>query len=156
MPRLDRLPEIMRNTLLTLPVPVNAGAPFTPLRRPLAQCRVTIVTTAGLHRREDHPFGPGDPSYRAIPSATRDAEIIQSHFSIGFDRTPALRDINIVFPIDRLRELTQRGEIGSLAPNFYSFMGAQRDTTRIQQESAPDLARRLVAEEVDVALITPT
>jgi D-proline reductase (dithiol) PrdB len=61
MPRLDRLPQINRNNLLTFPAQVNDGAPFVAPTKPLAECRLAIVTTAGLHRRGDRLFGPGDP-----------------------------------------------------------------------------------------------
>jgi D-proline reductase (dithiol) PrdB len=66
VPRLDRLPEGNRKNLLALPVQVNDGTAFVPLRRPLAACRLAIVTTAGLHRRGDRPFGPADQTYREI------------------------------------------------------------------------------------------
>jgi D-proline reductase (dithiol) PrdB len=156
MPRLERLSEISRNALLTLPLPVHDGAPFTPLVKPLAACRVALVTTAGLHLRDDHPFAAGDPSFRVLPTDSGPAAIIQSHVSIGFDRTPIQRDLNVTYPIDRLRELVERGAIGGLGPNGFSFMGAQRDTTRIEQETAPEVARRLRDELVDVVLLTPT
>ncbi len=109
MPRLDRLPQINRNNLLMLPVQVNESAPRTPLPRPLSGCRLAIVTTAGLHRRTDRPFGPGEQTFRVIPAETPAAEIVQSHTSLGFDRVPIMRDLNISFPIDRLRELAARG-----------------------------------------------
>lgn len=156
MPRLDRLPQINRNTLITFPSQVNDTTPFTPLVKPLAACRVGIVTTAGLHQRSDKPFGPADQSYRVIPSDTPTGDILQSHTSIGFDRVPLMRDINISFPIDRLRELTARGEVGELAPNCYSFMGALRDVGRVDTETGPAVGRLLRAEGVDAVLITPT
>ncbi|PYN93188.1 MAG: hypothetical protein DMD91_30690 [Candidatus Rokuibacteriota bacterium] len=155
MPRLDRLPPPNRANLLNLPVQVNDTSPFTRLTKPLADCRVAIVTTVGVHRRGDRPFGPGDPSYRVIPSATPTADVIQSHTSLGFDRVAIMRDLNVSFPIDRLRELAARAAIG-LAPNHYSFMGAQRDVVRIEGETGPDVARRLRDDGADVALITPT
>src|SRR5688572_24295230 len=99
MPRLDRLPEPNRKNLLVLPVQVNETAPFARPARPLTGCRLAIVTTAGLHRRGDRPFGPGDQGYRVIPSDTPTADIVQSHTSLGFDRTPIMRDLNVSFPI---------------------------------------------------------
>ena len=156
MPRLDRLPQISRNNLLTFPAQVNETTPFVRPPKPLAGCRLAIVTTAGLHVRGDRPFAPGDQTYRAIPSDTPTADIVQSHTSIGFDRVPTLRDVNISFPIDRLRELVARGELGRLGPRCYSFMGAQREVARIERETGPEVARRLRAEGVDTALITPT
>jgi len=156
MPRLDRLSEVSRNGLLTLPVQINTDAPFTPLAKPLAQSRVAIVTTAGLHKRDDQPFGPGDPSFRVFPATVTQADLLQSHASIGFDRTWTQQDMNVVFPLDRLRDLAAAGEIGPLAPNCYSFMGAQRDVTRILNDTAPAVARLLVADGAEVVLLTPT
>jgi D-proline reductase (dithiol) PrdB len=156
MPRLDRLPEGNRKNLLGLPMQVNDTAPFAPLRRPLAACRVAIVTTAGLHRRGDKPFGPGEQTYRLIAADTPTADIVQSHTSLGFDRVAIMRDVNISFPIDRIRELVSRGVLGGLAPHSYSFMGAQREVARIETETGPEVGRRLWEEGVDVALVTPT
>ena len=156
MPRLDRLPELNRKNLLMLPVQVNDTAPFTRLARPLSACRLAIVTTAGLHRREDRPFAPGEQTFRALPAATPAADIVQSHTSLGFDRVPIMRDLNVSYPVDRLRELIARGELGGTGPNHYSFMGAQRDLKRIQEETGPEVGRRLRDEGVDAALITPT
>lgn len=156
MPRLERLPQINRNNLLTFPAQVNDTAPLVALGKPLAACRLAIVTTAGVHRRGDRLFGPGDQTYRVIPSETPTADIMQSHTSLGFDRTAIMRDLNISFPIDRVRELVARGELAGLAPNFYSFMGAQRDAARIDRETGPEVGRRLRDEGADVALVTPT
>ena len=156
MPRLDRLSQIARNNLLTFPAQVNETAPFVRLPKPLEGCRLAIVTTAGLHVRGDRPFAPGDQTYRAIPSDTPAVDIVQSHTSIGFDRVPMLRDVNISFPIDRLREMVARGEVGGLGSRSYSFMGAQREAARIESETGPEVARLLRDDGVDVALITPT
>ena len=76
VPRLDRLPQLNRNNLLMLPVQVNDTTPFTVPAKPLTACRIAIVTTAGLHRRDDRPFGPGEQTYRVIPSDTPLAEIL--------------------------------------------------------------------------------
>jgi D-proline reductase (dithiol) PrdB len=156
MPRLDRLPQLSRNTLLTYPAQVNDDAPFTALSRPLAACRLALVTTAGLHRRGDRLFTAGDQTYRVIPSGTPTAAIVQSHTSIGFDRTATMRDLNISFPIDRVRELVERGVVGGLAPNCYSFMGALREARRLESETGPEVGRRLREDGADAVLITPT
>ena len=156
MPRLERLPEANRSNLLNLPVQVNESAPYARPARPLAACRLAIVTTAGLHRRGDRPFGPGEQGYRIIANDLSSIEIIQSHTSLGFDRVAIMRDVNISFPVDRLRELVARGELGGLAPNGYSFMGALRDAPRVESETGPEVGRRLVEEGEDAALVTHT
>src|SRR2546425_4411332 len=146
MPRLDRLPQISRNSLLTFPAQVNDTAPFVRPGKPLAGCRLAIVTTAGLHVRGDRTFTPGDQTYRVIPSNTPTADIVQSHTSIGFDRVAIMRDINISFPIDRLRELVTRGGLGGLTSSRYSVMGAQRHAARLGSENRPQGGRRPTAE----------
>ena len=67
-----------------------------------------------------------------------------------------MRDLNISFPADRLRELVMRGELGAMAPSHYSFMGALRDLGHIQETTGPEVGRRLRAEGADAVLITPT
>lgn len=156
MPRLDRLPEASRKGLLALGVQAHDTAPFVRPARPLAASRLALVTTAGLHRRSDPLFNPGDQTFRVLPSATSAADIVQSHTSIGFDRSAILRDLNVTFPIERVRELVARGTLGELAPNAYSFMGALREVTKLEHESGPEVARRLRADGADVALLTPT
>jgi D-proline reductase (dithiol) PrdB len=136
---------------------LNDSAPFTRLRRPLSDACLALVTTAGIHLRGDAPFVGGDQSFRVIPSNSPPAEIVQSHASIGFDRTAFQRDINVVFPIDRVREFVERGEIGSLSPTYFSFMGAQRPPyDRLLQETGPEVARRLRAAGVEVVFLTGT
>ena len=134
--------------------------PWTPLARDLSDSTVAIVTTAGLHLRDDKPFDRdhpgGESTYRVIPSDSDPANIVQSHFSIGFDRTAIYRDINITFPIDRVREMVEQGKIGSLAPNHYSFMGALRDCTIVAEQTGPEVAQRLKDEGVNLVFLTPT
>jgi D-proline reductase (dithiol) PrdB len=156
MPSLDRLPEANRKSLLETPVEVHATTPFARPAKPLSQSVVAIVTTAGLHLHGDKPFVPGDPSYRLIPSDTQGDDLLQTHNSIGFDRTGVMADVNVVFPIDRLREMVAEGCIGSLAPTFYSFMGAQRDPSLIRTNTAPEVAELLLKDGVEVVLLTPT
>jgi D-proline reductase (dithiol) PrdB len=154
MPRLDRLSELARKTLLTHNVMVHDDSPWTPLSKPLSECRVALVTTGGLHLRADKPFTNGDQTFRVIPSGTPPKDILLSHTSIGFDRSGVIRDLNLVFPMDRLRELVEQGEIGSVGPNHYSFLGAQRKYDGLIGESGPEVGRRLKAEGVDAILMT--
>ena len=113
---------------------------------PLAERRVAIVTTAGLHRREDKPFTIGLGEYRIIPDDTDMNDLIMSHVSTNFDRTGFHRDLNVVFPIDRLRELAADGTIGEAASFHYAFMGATPPTAHASV--AHDLAGLLHADRV--------
>ncbi len=160
MPRLSVLSEVQRQMLQFFPCMEADGVPWTPLAKPLDECTAAIITTAGLHLRDDQPFNRdhpgGESTYRVIPGDSDPADIVQSHFSIGFDRTAIYRDINITFPMDRIRELAERGVIGNAAPNHYSFMGALRDCTVIAEQTGPEVAQRLKEEGVDLVLLTPT
>ena len=160
MPRLSVLSEVQRQMLQFFPCMESDSAPWSPLSKPLSQATAAIVTTAGLHLRDDKPFNRdhpgGESTYRVIPSDSATADIVQSHFSIGFDRTAIYRDINITFPMDRVRELAERGVIGAVAPNHYSFMGALRDCTVVAEQTGPEVAQHLKSEGVDLVLLTPT
>ena len=156
MPRLDRLPEASRKALVALPIQSHTTAPFVRPSKPLSASRLALLTTAGLHRRDDARFMPGEQTFRVLPSDTPTSEIVQSHTSIGFDRTAILRDLNVTFPIDRLRELVMKGALGGLTRHAYSFMGALREVAKLEGETGPEVARRLRDDGADVAVLTPT
>ncbi|MEX2598590.1 MAG: glycine/sarcosine/betaine reductase selenoprotein B family protein [Dehalococcoidia bacterium] len=156
MPRLEDLSEVARQGHLNFPCYEFESSPVTALAKPLTQSRMALVTTAGLHVRWDKPFASGDQSYRVIPADTQAADIIMSHTSIGFDRTSFYRDINVTFPVDRFRELAERGVVGSLASHYYSFMGAHRDPRKIVEETGPEVARLLREDGVEAVFLTPT
>ena len=137
----------------------GSGIPWAPLRRPLAQSRVALVTTAGVHVAADTPFDmrdrDGDPSFRVIPSETPAQALTITHDY--YDHSAADRDINVVLPIDRLREAHAAGRVGGLGPRIYSFMG-HVDGPHIRMlldVTAPQVARRLVEDGVDAAVMTP-
>ena len=160
MPRLEILSEVQRRMLEFFPCMESDHVPWAPLDKPLSESTVAIVTTAGLHLRDDKPFNRdhpgGESTYRILPADADQANIVQSHFSIGFDRTAIYRDINITYPIDRMRELVDKGAIGSMAPNNYSFMGALRDCTVVAEQTGPEVAQRLKDEGADLVFLTPT
>ena len=120
---------------------------------PLARRRVAIVTTAGLQRRDDIPFKAGSADYRVIPESTPAADIVMSHVSVNYDRTGFQEDQNVVFPLDRLRELARDGFIGSVAGFHYSFMGAA--SIRALEAKARELAGLLKQDQVDAVLLSP-
>ncbi|MFA7416560.1 MAG: glycine/sarcosine/betaine reductase selenoprotein B family protein [Rhizobium sp.] len=122
---------------------------------PLNKRRVAIVTTSGIHREGDRPFGGGaaDVDYRVIPGDVSACQMVMSHVSVNFDRTGFQQDINVVFPIDRLKELAAEGVIGDVADYHYSFMGAP--PPRSLEPRARQLAGMLKKDRVDAVLLTP-
>jgi D-proline reductase (dithiol) PrdB len=132
---------------------------MTPMHKPLTACRFALVTTAGLSLPDQLPFDVtirmGDSSFREFP-ANISPQVLEMHQrSWAFDQTGVLRDRNLAFPLDRLREMLERGEIGEVAPHHYSFMGSIAGPSRLIKQSAPEVARRLAADAVDVVLLTP-
>ena len=122
----------------------------------LAQRRVAIVTTAGLHLRGDQPFDSGGNGidYRVIPGDAAPADLVMSHASVNFDRTGFQSDWNVVFPLERLRELVRDKIVGAAAAFHYSFMGAIPQITRYEPK-ARELAALLKKDRVDAVLLSP-
>ncbi len=120
----------------------------------LANRRVALVTTAGLHRVGDRAFSLVDLSYRVIPGNTALDELTMTHSSVHFDRVAFREDVNTVFPLDRLRELEADGVIGSIADYHYSLMGAAWPPQMIEP-TAVELAELLRADRVDAVCLVP-
>ena len=121
MVRLESVSAEEREMLLRFPQPSFDTQPWV-VPPPVKDSRIAIITTAGLHTRQDRPFqiDPND-FYRVIPGDARDNDLVMSHMAASFDRTGFQRDWNVVFPLDRLRELADEGLIGSVADYHYSF-----------------------------------
>jgi D-proline reductase (dithiol) PrdB len=152
MARLEDIPEAERDAITGLRCPTFEATPCVE-GPPLSQRRVAIVSTAGLHRRGDRPFGLTSGDYRVIPGGTVSADIVMSHISPNFDRTGFQADVNVAFPLERLRDMAASGEIGSVADFHYSFMGAT--DPQAMEPKARELASLLHADAVDAVLLVP-
>ncbi|CAN0460389.1 unnamed protein product, partial [Discosporangium mesarthrocarpum] len=146
MVHLHQLPAHLRDALVHEELPEYGDTPWVD-PRPLAESRVALISTAGLHRREDSPFTSRSGDYRIIPDDYDMNRLTMSHLSTNYDRTGFYQDLNTAFPIDRLRELAADGTIGSVAGRHYSFMGATPPT--VMEPVARDLAKVLKADKVD-------
>jgi D-proline reductase (dithiol) PrdB len=129
--------------------------PFHTLEKPLNKCKVALVTTAGVHLKQQTPFNTtmGDWTYRKIPSQTDVSELTVSH--THYDTSEALKDINVVFPIERLNELVEKNIIGSSATNHFGFMGYIPYTKPLIKGTAVEVARQFVDDGVDIVILTP-
>jgi len=136
--------------------------PWTPLSKPMSDCRVALISTAGIALKTDRPFDQegeqrnpwwGDPSYRVIPrtATEKDIRVYHQHIDPGF----AERDLNCLLPIERLIELAEAGEVGSAAPSHYSFMGYILEPQDLLEKSVPAIIGHLRDEEVDVVVLVP-
>ena len=141
------------------PQETEGEIPWVKPAKPLRQSKLALVTTSGLHHQSQQPFDmsdkDGDPSYRQI-----DGESLFADFQIThdyYDHTDARKDPNIIFPLDRLRELVGAGVVGSLAKTHYSFMGHidGHHIVTLVEKSAREVASKLKADRVNLVLLTP-
>lgn len=137
----------------------STDIPWTPVTKPLSESRVAVVTTAGVHHMDDNPFNmidpDGDPTFRTINTNKPVSKLMITHDY--YNHTGADKDINIVFPVDRLKEFEHEGFIGNVADRHYGFMGhidGEHIDTLITTQ-APEVAQRLKNDNVDVVLLTP-
>ena len=129
--------------------------PFVQPRKPLAQSRLALVTTGGVHLPSQPRFDIddllGDCSYREVP--TEASTLTWTH---AYYRPDEGTDLDAVFPLRTVRGLLAEGAIGELNDRHFSFMGAIHDTAPLVEETAPEVARKLVDDGVHVVLLTPS
>ncbi|MCL5023600.1 MAG: glycine/betaine/sarcosine/D-proline family reductase selenoprotein B [Nitrospirae bacterium] len=137
----------------------SEGIPWTPVEKLLSSSGIAVVTTAGVHRRNQPPFDMKDPngdaSFRIIDGKRPVSDLMITHDY--YDHRDADLDINIVFPIERLREFEHEGIIGKVADKHYGFMGHILGP-RLREligKTAPEVAGLLKADGVDAVLLTP-
>jgi len=134
----------------------NEHLNWTPVRKPLSECVVNLFTTGGVHRRSDRPFdvdsAHGDWSFREIPTDVKTADLAITH--THYNHVDADRDINCMFPLDRLRELREQGVIGDIAPTAYTIMGFNPDPGPLVWQTIPQLAQRIKDSGADLLFMT--
>lgn len=151
MARLEDIPQPTRDAVANLPCPAFDTQPFVP-GAPLSRRRVAILTSAALIRRGDAPFPFGSAEVRFLRDVPM-RDLLISHVSINFDRSGFQRDANVVFPLDRLREMAANGAIGGVAETHYAVMGSTDPAG--MDEAADQVAGQLRQENVDAVLLTP-
>jgi len=131
--------------------------PLARLGKPLSAARLSFVSTAGVQPTGTLPFDTvhpvGDYTFRRVPSDSRpeDLEIHQ----LKYPTVGALRDLNVIFPVERLQELAREGVVGGLTANFFSFIGYNMDAERLERTLAEEIAEAVAAERADAALLCP-
>jgi len=134
----------------------NETSPWTPLTKPVNQCKVALISSGGVHLKNQPPFdvaGKGEAVFREIPKNVQVKDLTISHQA--YNHNDADKDVNCIFPIERFRELEQEGFIGTLADTHFTFMGRVFSRTALQKQMAPQLARRLHDMSVDLFYMVP-
>ena len=136
--------------------------PWTPLKKPLSESTVALISSAGIAMRDDEPFDQegerqnpwwGDPSFRVIPCTATEKDVRVCHLHINPEF--ALQDLNAVLPLQRLQELEEQGEVGRVAGEHYSFMGYILDQRDLLAQSVPKIIAGLQAQAVDAVVLVP-
>jgi D-proline reductase (dithiol) PrdB len=131
--------------------------PFTPLDRDLTKATVALVTAAGVHRKDQEPFNIadelGDLTFRIIGGNDPNSELMVTHHH--YDHTDADQDINVVFPLDVLRELADEGFIGGVAKEHIGYMGYTMQLKLMYEQTAPAIAEHIDRKsKADVIVLT--
>ena len=150
MVRITEMPAVGRGFISELEMPEIEHHAWTP-PVPASERRISIVSTAALSRRGEKPFSWLARDYRVIPKDERD--LVMTHVAVEYDRTAWQQDLNAILPLDRLDEMAQDGEIGSVADEHYAFMGAA--DPRDMEKSAREVAGRMKQEGVNTVFLIP-
>lgn len=133
--------------------------PVAKLEKPLEECKFALVTTAGLMRPDDKRFNNlikmGDTSFREIPDDFPVQDLIEDHDSDSFKHDGIEADKNLVFPLDRFKELEKDDKIGELNHRHFSFMGSIISPRNLIKETAPQVAQLLKGDSVDAVFLAP-
>ena len=150
MTQISEMPAVARGFISNLELPiVDNPAWTTPV--PAKQRKVSIVSTAAVAKRGDKPFSWLARDHRVFHKTDRD--LVMTHVAVEFDRSAWQQDINVIIPLDRLEEMAQDKEIGSVANEHYSFMGAADPVN--MEKSAREVAAKMRKDGVNTVFLIP-
>ena len=137
-----------------------ADVPFTPLRKPLRECRIGLVTTAALYDPARGDQGPGARYNAAAKFHRAYAHSIEGSpdvriAHVTYDRThTTAEDQNSWFPLAQLKRAAANSRIGSVAPHFYGAPTTRSQRSTLEQD-APKILAFMRADKVDAAVLVP-
>ena len=155
----NSIPAFARLLTASHTPPKAKDVPWNLIKKLLDESNIALITTAGVHHTHHEPFNMsdpmGDPTYRIIDAQTIEEDYLITHDY--YDHRDADKDLNIVFPITRLKEMAAEGIVGSVAKHHFSFMGHIKGShlDNLLETYAPQVAARLVQNQVDAVLLTP-
>jgi D-proline reductase (dithiol) PrdB len=152
MARLEDINPATRNSIIGAECPEIAGEPFVN-GPPLSERKIAILSSAALYPRGGSPLLHTSGDYLELPASLPNSEILMSHVSINYDRTGWQRDINVIYPIDRMRELADEGIIGAVSDVNFTVLGATDPATMV--ESVESIAARVKRDQIDSVLLSP-
>ena len=149
--------EFMTQLMAPKPYPAQAvfAAPrITPLRRPVAESTLGILTSCGAQLKDDRPLAEtNDLTYRLLHRDTPLDALKVSHMTPS--RKWALEDLNVAYPRDRLTELETAGVFKQLAANAIAMVGSITLYTELLNDVVPRIKDEFDRQGVDLVLIVP-
>ena len=134
-------------------VPIAPPPIWADVTKGLSEMTIALATAAGVHLKADARFNlAGDTSFRVVPNDAPIGDMMVTHG--GYDNADVNKDINCMFPVDRLNELAADGFIKAAAPNHYTFMGGGGDQSAFINQTGPEIARLLKHDGVDAVVLT--
>jgi hypothetical protein len=125
--------------------------PFERLAKPLSECRVGVVTTAGQIDADGRPVLPK----RVYSGSVDDLPARFYTEDLAWDRIAThLDDRETFLPLGHLEALAAAGHICSLAPRFHG-VPTEYSQRRTLEVDAPEILERLREDQADVALLVP-
>ena len=131
--------------------------PFTPFEGELSKATVAIVTAAGVHLKDQEAFNIadelGDLGYRILPEDVDSSLLMVTHHH--YNHSDADKDINVVFPIDVLRDLKSEGFVGNIARKHIGYMGYTMQLKAMYEGTAREMANEIdKGSRADVVVLT--
>jgi D-proline reductase (dithiol) PrdB len=136
---------------------INDATPLTPLKKPLSACRVSMLTSGGVSHHSREPFNPTAENNLCVDEVASGSNPLDFEINDDYyDTRDAKKDLNVLFPLERLAELAEAGVIGSVSERLWSgFMGRIYNRTAVVEQAAPALVRELQKDEVDLLILVP-
>ncbi len=105
--------------------------PFTPLKKPLSESRLVLVSTTEIAER--------------LYSTSR-----------SYDRVATtMEDVDAFFPISAVRAAVESGRIGGVTKRFHGVYNAYSQRRTLEQD-AVEVIKRCREDGADVAVLTPS
>jgi len=133
--------------------PITPPPVWNPLTKPITECKVGIASACGVHLKTQKPYKlAGDRTWRQIPANVRPDELMITHG--GYDHTDVNKDINCMWPYQRMQELEKAGVIKKFCDVNAGFMGGGGDIETFTNVIGPEVAQLFKEEGADVVLLT--
>lgn len=134
-------------------VPLTPPPVWTPVTSGVEGLTVALVTAAGVHAKSQKRFNlSGDSTWREISNDVPSSELMVSHG--GYDNSDVNKDINCMFPIDRINELAVAGFIKAVSPIHAGFMGGGGDQKKMSETIGPEIGRRVKEAGANAVIMT--